>query len=309
MAKDNKGFIMIPRGLLDDLAQGRHKFSKVEAFLYISSKARFSKGEDADAAVPCKRGQLSTSLRELADVFLWSEVAVRRFLLSLVKLDYIVWTSYKRATVITIKNMADKADILTEEKRGDAISDAKGDATYDATNSLKDKELGLFNDATTDAKGDAKGDAFVRVRCYNNLTDNNNINNNSGRRKEEGKEAAKAATSHSDACINQPKTVREKIMLYFNEKMATKSIKCIRSIENQRAEMLRARYKQFGEKAILEVIDKAAESSFLNGGSKRGFVATFDWLIRPNNFQKVWDGNYDDEKITETTIQQTDWQS
>lgn len=117
--------------------------------------------------------------------------------------------------------------------------------------------------------------------------------------------------SDSGAVPTRPKTIREVVIAYFNDKMKGKEIKSIRSIADgtQRAEWLKKRIELYGLSAVYEVIDKAAASSFLNGGNKRGWMATFDWLIRPNNFPKVLDGNYDDEKITDTTIEQTDWQS
>lgn len=102
--------------------------------------------------------------------------------------------------------------------------------------------------------------------------------------------------SVSKAASTQPKTFREKVILYFNDKMSHKSIKGIKSIENQRADWLQARVKEHGRDAIFQMIDKAAESSFLNGDNKKGFVATFDWLMRPNNFPKVLEGNYDNRE-------------
>ena len=117
--------------------------------------------------------------------------------------------------------------------------------------------------------------------------------------------------SHSDADATKPKTFREKIVASFNACVRGKNIKPIRSINDgtQRAESLKARRRQYGDDAIEEMFMKAANSSFLNGFNKKGWTATFDWLIRPNNFPKVLEGNYDDEKINETTIQQTDWQA
>ena len=118
--------------------------------------------------------------------------------------------------------------------------------------------------------------------------------------------------SDSDAVPTQPKTFREKVIASFNAAVSGKSIKPIRSIKEgtQRAEWLKARRREYGDVAIEEMFMKAAASSFLNGNNRKGWTATFDWLIRPNNFPKVWEGNYDDEKITENTIeQQTDWQS
>lgn len=41
------------------------------------------------------------------------------------------------------------------------------------------------------------------------------------------------------------------------------------------------------------VFDKAEASTFLKGGNKNDWKATFDWLISDGNFAKVLDGNYD----------------
>ena len=43
----------------------------------------------------------------------------------------------------------------------------------------------------------------------------------------------------------------------------------------------------------VEVIDRMAGSSFCNGENDRGWVATFDWLIRPDTAAKVLEGKYD----------------
>lgn len=108
--------------------------------------------------------------------------------------------------------------------------------------------------------------------------------------------------------MTQPKTFREKVVLFFNEQMSGKAIKPIKDIKNKRAEMLQARVREYGQSAVLEMISKAAQSSFLNGNNRHGFTATFDWMIRPNNFPKVWEGNYDDGKVSEETINNSVWQ-
>ena len=43
------------------------------------------------------------------------------------------------------------------------------------------------------------------------------------------------------------------------------------------------------------MIRKACKSDFLKGGGNKGFVANFDWMIRPSNFQKILEGNYDNK--------------
>ena len=103
--------------------------------------------------------------------------------------------------------------------------------------------------------------------------------------------------SHGKADATQPKSFREKVLLYFNERMAGKSIKPIKAITDgtKRSEYLKARVREHGRDAIFQMIDKAAGSKFLNGYNQKGFTATFDWLVLPNNFIKVLEGNYDNE--------------
>ncbi len=123
-------------------------------------------------------------------------------------------------------------------------------------------------------------------------------------RKKESKErkenniAPNGALSDGDAVRTQPKSFRSMIIEYFNDKMKDRSIKPITSITDgtRRSDWLLARRREYGDDAIFLMIDKASESAFLNGHNQRGFTASFDWLIRPNNFPKVLEGNYDDEK-------------
>ena len=56
--------------------------------------------------------------------------------------------------------------------------------------------------------------------------------------------------------------------------------------------MLRARVNEYGAEAVLNAIERIRKSSFLRGQNKQGWMITFDWFVRPNNFIKVLDGNY-----------------
>ena len=57
--------------------------------------------------------------------------------------------------------------------------------------------------------------------------------------------------------------------------------------------MLRKRLKDYGVDSIVEGVEKVRASGFLQGRNNKGWQATFDWFIKPDNFQKVLDGNYD----------------
>ena len=56
--------------------------------------------------------------------------------------------------------------------------------------------------------------------------------------------------------------------------------------------MLRARVNQYGVAGVLEAIEKVRSSGFLNGQNSNGWVITFEWFVKPNNFIKVLEGNY-----------------
>lgn len=83
-----------------------------------------------------------------------------------------------------------------------------------------------------------------------------------------------------------------KLAEYFNSKLPSNGMPQVRSITQKRKAAILAREKEHGKNAIIQVIDNATESSFLNGDNNRGFVASFDWIFRPNNFPKVLEGNY-----------------
>ena len=63
--------------------------------------------------------------------------------------------------------------------------------------------------------------------------------------------------------------------------------------DSKRGGMLRARVNEYGVDKVLEAIEKVRNSDFLKGQNKSGFIITFEWFVRPNNFPKVLEGNYD----------------
>ena len=67
---------------------------------------------------------------------------------------------------------------------------------------------------------------------------------------------------------------------------------------SKRGGMLRARVNEYGADAVLQAIEKIRNSSFLRGQNRRGWTITFDWFVRPNNFPKVLEGQYDDHEGT-----------
>ena len=118
---------------------------------------------------------------------------------------------------------------------------------------------------------------------------------------------AKASTSSDDDATlvltpqegggKRVKDYSENVMRFWNHTMISPvAIPIIAKMTPKRKSMVNARVKEFGINMVYNAIAKASESSFLNGGGSKGFIADFDWVFRPNNFPKVLEGNYDDVK-------------
>ena len=70
--------------------------------------------------------------------------------------------------------------------------------------------------------------------------------------------------------------------------------------DTQRYRMITQRIADYGEETVLKAIDNIKDSPFLLGNNNKGWVITFDWFIRPNNFVKVLDGNYINKKAVQS---------
>ena len=68
-----------------------------------------------------------------------------------------------------------------------------------------------------------------------------------------------------------------------------------------REKWLRKRIKDYGLDGVLRAIDNARRSDFLMNAN----FFSFDWMMRPNNFPKVLDGNY--ENKTKIDKGRNDW--
>lgn len=80
-------------------------------------------------------------------------------------------------------------------------------------------------------------------------------------------------------------------------------VSSVKSISNNRLALVKARIAEHGLDVFLEAIKNINESPFLLGQNKKGWVITFDWLIKPSNFTKVLEGNYK-PRLTQSVIQQ-----
>ena len=102
------------------------------------------------------------------------------------------------------------------------------------------------------------------------------------------------AKNEKSQAKKQDKIDFEKVRQQFNRLMQDKAIPKIKGkIAGQRKAFFEARVREYGITSAYRVMIKAAESGFLNGGGRNGWIANFEWIFRPNNFPKVLDGYYD----------------
>lgn len=94
-----------------------------------------------------------------------------------------------------------------------------------------------------------------------------------------------------------------RILEFFNSQLKENNslIPSIKQLSDARKKMLKARVREFGKEALVSVFRKAAVSDFLNGKNNRNFIASFDWLLKPTNFPKVLEGNYDNPVNTKAS--------
>lgn len=87
----------------------------------------------------------------------------------------------------------------------------------------------------------------------------------------------------------------QKLMDYWNS-TAGKVCGRIQSMTEFRKNHIRKRIDEYGKDKFIEVISLVQQSEFLTGGNDKGWRADFDWMIRPQNFIKVLEGKYTNQK-------------
>lgn len=127
------------------------------------------------------------------------------------------------------------------------------------------------------------------LQCNGEVTNSNNavIKSNTEIEIEKEKEIEKDNNISKDIFIN-------KVVSEWNS-IGVSPIKLIRGT---RQKMLNARIKEYSEEGVLQAINNIKHSDFLKGQNKNSWVITIDWFLKPNNFIKVYEDNYNSKKKT-----------
>ena len=131
------------------------------------------------------------------------------------------------------------------------------------------------------------------LQCNGEVTNSNNAVIKSNTEIEKEKEKEKEIEIEKDNNISKDIFIN-KVVSEWNS-IGVSPIKLIRGT---RQKMLNARIKEYSEEGVLQAINNIKHSDFLKGQNKNSWVITIDWFLKPNNFIKVYEDNYNSKKKT-----------
>lgn len=290
-----KGFIKLSRSFFDNkIWQAARAFSECEAWLDLIQSARFE-ASPTTSRIGCyevtwERGQYPASNRFLAKKWGRSEQWVKSFLGKLKREHMIVTDNSQGVNVITLVNYSKyNGDMEDNNPPNNSPNNPLKDMDYN-------KLQGLVTHLVTH---------LITHPCENmgENGDNGTIlqpTPNPNNKKEEEYNNNYSLRSSNELLCGTSQSHEERIdyrnlVSFFND--TTKGVfgNIRYPLSDKRKGMINARIKEHGKKAFVEMIRKAYESNFLKGQNSRNFTATFDWLIKPTNFEKVISGNYDNK--------------
>ena len=264
------------------------------AWLYLLLNASYKDGKvitKKKKLVSVERGQLLTSIRDLATKWKWSKGKVSRFL-EILESDGMVTIDKDRSrTLLTIVKYSVFQDCL----------DTHEDTDGTQTGQTRDTD-GTATGHRRDSDGTQTGHSL-----YNNIYNNNCISKEESKEREEVKEIKNREEGKEDILTDSIESVCQtdvrRVVDAWNELQSYGIIPIVRvKGESERIKMLKARIRQYGVDKVLEAIEKIKESDYLQGKNRHNWSIKFDWFVRPNNFPKVLEGNYDNGSHEKRTV-------
>lgn len=222
--------------------------------------------------ITIERGQVLTSIRKLSEKWMWSYDKTLRYLKLLESDGMLKKESDKSRTLVTIVNYEVYQDVPITIRT--PISEQSEHQQVNNPNTIRTP----ISEPTSDKQ---------ECKEYKN---EKNVKNN---------------YTVSKDTVRQTETVRRVIDEWNTlSKCGIAQVERLKSGSNRYA-MLVARIKEYGIDAVLKAIDNIRHSKFLQGksDSKRCWVITFDWFVRPNCFPKVLEGQYNDDNASGSSQQ------
>lgn len=99
-----------------------------------------------------------------------------------------------------------------------------------------------------------------------------------------------AQEKEKNSGAKKEKDFSEEAIKIFND--VCRNLPKVEKITPQRKEAINSIIKEHGLETVGKAIQMVADSEFLNGKSESGWKASFDWIFKPTNFNKIIEGNY-----------------
>ena len=252
-----------------------HNSEMVHLFIHLLLMANYSDKEWENITI--KRGQLVTSRQSLSKETGLSEKMVRTLLKKLVQTGEIEMYSTNKHTLITVTKY--------DDYQGFAKTEGQQRANKGPTKGQQRA-----------SKGPAKGQQRATIEEYKEEE----------KKEEENDDDEKKRKQESSICPELPPIINsssqegkelidfEEFERYFNDRVQNTRIPKIRSLNSSssRKSKLCELAEKFGADALREVVEKTVNSEFLRGEIGQ-WRADFDWIFRLENFNKIYEGKYD----------------
>lgn len=276
------GFFLMHRGWRDNpIFKG--EFSRGDAWLWLIENACWepSRVRIKGKTVELQRGELSFAQRFMAEKWGWSKSRVDRFLADLRDENMIETRSKNGATenhaagqgqcIITICNYV-KYQGWQERERDNEIDDVRGNVGATAgqqrgKEEQRNKGTRVIIDANASIAQNAVSGAQPSAVVVNLFGEPDDV-----------------------PAPAPPKP--ELFVEVWNELAKRIDLKTIRGLTPARRQTLKARINGYSLEDFHTVLGAIERSPFLRG-EKAWAGATFDWVIKQANFQKILEGNYD----------------
>ena len=218
--------------------------------------------------IEVKEGQRIVSVRSLAARWKWPKSKVERFLDRLEKDGMIKKESDTKKTLLTIENYS-KFQSKSRDTNEDTDRDTEEDTNWDTENRINTSKTRNRWDTNEDTNRDTDRDTNgAQSRSNKKIKKNKN-----------------------DICTSKEQA--KKVVDLYNQKCP--SLPQVEKLTDGRIRSINARLKEYTEDELIKGFEKAEASAFLRGENGK-WKASFDWIMKPGNLQKINEGNYDDKK-------------
>jgi hypothetical protein len=297
---DNKGWIKLHRKVLDNPVVCRDA-EHLAVWVYLLLEATHENIDKmfAGRRTTLKPGELITGRKVISVKLNISESKVQRILKRFEIEQQIEQQTSTTSRRISIQNWNDYQEHEQEVNNNRTTSEQRVNNKFSKNEQQSEQQINNANHRisiqnTNDLK-DGEQRFEQRVNNKKNVNDEKSNTLQEYKNKEYDTVEANASMSNEGRSTKQDQINYKALIDFFNSETNGIFGKVVYPISEKRKGNIRARIREYGKDVFADMIRRASKSNFLKGENKNGWKATFDWMLKPNNFQKIIEGNYDNK--------------